>query len=93
MWAWAEVRHQAGVGVRRQAVPAHLEPEVVELGGAQPTLDEGPAVDAGRGVALEEDLVADAADVLAPEEVVEAHLVEGGRAGVGREVPPDGLRP
>ena len=34
----------------------------------------------GRGVALEEDLVAAAAVVLAPEEVVEADLVEARRA-------------
>ena len=44
-------------------------------------------------MALEEDLVAEAAVGLAAEEVVEADLVERGRAGVGREVAADALGP
>ena len=42
-------------------------------------------------MALEVDLVARAPVVLAPEEVVEPHLVERGRAGVGGQVAADGL--
>ena len=42
-------------------------------------------------MALDEDLVAEAPVALAPEEVVEPDLVEGGRAGVGGEVPADAL--
>ena len=79
------------MGVAGQAVAADLVAEVVELALGQPALDEGPGVDAGRGVPLEEDLVAEAAVGLAAEEVVEADLVERGRAGVGREVPADAL--
>jgi len=43
-------------------------------------------------VALEEDLVACAPVVLAAKEVVEAHLVERGAGGVGREVAADPWR-
>ncbi len=50
-------------------------------------------VDAGRGVTLEEHLVAVATIGLAPEEVVEAHFVEGRRRGVGREVPAETVEP
>jgi hypothetical protein len=54
--------------------------EAVELVLGQPALEqEGAGVDAGGGVALEEDLVAAARVVLAAEEVVEADLVEAGR--------------
>ncbi len=69
----------------------HLETEVVEVSFGQPALDEAAGVDAGRGVALEVDLVARTATVLAAEEVVEPDLVEGGRAGVGGEVAADRL--
>ena len=86
-----EVGQRARVRVAGQPVAAHLVAEVVELLLGQAALDEGPGVDAGRRVALEEDLVAEAAVGLAAEEVVEADLVERGRAGVGREVPADAL--
>ena len=94
-----EVRHEPGVGVRREpamlvasgAGPARpdLLAEVVELLLGQAALEEGPGVDAGGGVALEVDLVAGLAVVLAPEEVVEADLVERRRAGVGGQVAAD----
>ena len=79
------------MGVAGQAVAAHLVAEVVELGLGEPSLEEGPGVDARRGVTLDEDLVAEASVALAPEEVVEADLVERGRAGVGGEVAADAL--
>jgi len=44
-------------------------------------------------MSLKEDLVAHPGVVLAPKEVVEAHLVQGGGAGVGGEVPADRLGP
>ena len=84
-----EVRHQARVRVRAQAVATGLAPEVVELLDAQPALEERAGVDARCGVALVEDLVAAAALVLAPEEVVEADLVQGRRRGVRGEVTAD----
>ena len=83
------VGHEAGVRVAGQPVAADLETEVVELLVSQPPLDVGAGIDAGRGVALEVHLVAGGAVVLAPEEVVEADLVQRGRAGVGREVASD----
>ncbi len=84
-----EVRHQPGVRVRAEALAARLAPVVVEVGLGQAPLEEGTGVDARRGVALEEDLVAASRVVLAAEEVVEAHLVQGRRRGVGRHVPAD----
>ncbi len=85
-----ELRHEPRVRVRRQArAGAGLAPEVVELVDAQTPLEERAGVDARRGVALVEDLVARTAGVLAPEEVVEADLVEGRRRGIGREVAAD----
>ena len=86
-----EVGHQPRVRVRRQPVAADLAAEVVELLLGEPALEERPGVDAGRGVALEVDVVAGEAVVLAAEEVVEAHLVERRRAGEGGEVAADAV--
>jgi hypothetical protein len=52
---------------------------VIELVDGQPAFEEGPSVDPRGGVALVEDLVATPLPVLALEEVVEPHLVQGGR--------------
>src|SRR5690606_26595616 len=86
-----EVRHQPGVRVGRQATAVRrvgeLLAESVELRLGQASLEEGPGVHAGGGVALEEDLVAAAWMVLAAEEVVEADLIEARRTGVRRDVP------
>ena len=91
-----EVGHEPGVRVATTARPGRpgalqLQAEVVELVLGQAALQEGPGVDARGGVALEVDLVAGLAVVLAPEEVVEADLVEAGRAGEGGEVAADAL--
>ena len=77
------------VGAEARAGTARLAPEVVELVDAQPALEEGARVDPGRGVTLVEDLVAAGAVVLAPEEVVEADLVERRRRGIRGEVTAD----
>jgi hypothetical protein len=55
-----------------------LLPEVGELVLADAAFQEGAGIDAGGGVALEEHQVAAPGGVYAMEEVVEAHLVEGG---------------
>src|ERR1041384_2931697 len=73
---------------REPFAPLHLAAEVIELAFREPALEERARVDTGRGVTLEEDLVARAAVVLAAEEVVEAHLVEARRRGVGGEGAP-----
>ena len=88
-----EVGHQPRVRVARQAaaVAADLAAEVVEVVFAESALHEGPRVDAGGCVALEVHVVAGVAVVLAVEEVVEADLVEAGRAGKGRQVPTDAI--
>src|SRR5215469_2331544 len=63
--------------------------EPIQLVLGEASFEEGPGVDAGRGVALEEDLVARFAVVLAAEEVIEADLIEAGRRGVGGDVAAD----
>ena len=78
-----EVGHQPGMGVAGQPAAPHLHAEVVELVLAEAPLQVGPGVHAGGGVALEVDVVAGQAAVLAPEEVVEPHLVQRGRGGEG----------
>ena len=90
-----EVGHEARVrvgGHAGRALPGELGrllAEAVHLLLVEAPLEEGAGVHAGGGVALEEDLVATARVVLAAPEVVEAHLVEGRRRGVGGDVPAD----
>ena len=76
------------------AVDLEAEPVQVRLG--QPALDEGPGVDARRSMALHVDVVARfrcrvLGGAVAPEEVVEAHLVERSRTGEGRQMATDGV--
>jgi hypothetical protein len=68
----------------RDLLPESVEPLLVES-----SLEEGAGIDAGGRVALEEDLVSPADVVVATEEVVEAHFVEGRRRGIRREVSTD----
>ena len=86
-----EVGHQPWVRVAAQAgaVAADLAAELIEVGFVQPSFEERACVDARCGVTLEVDVVAGVAVVLAAEEVVEADLVQAGRAGVGAEVAAD----
>src|SRR5262249_56659973 len=75
-----ELGHEPRVRVAREPGTAlHLAPEMVELPLGEPAFEEGARGDAGRGVALEVDLVARAAVVLAAEEVVEANLEQARR--------------
>ena len=82
-----EVLHAARVRVGGQAAAAGraglLLAEAVQVRLIEAALDEGAGVVARRGVTLEEDVVATAGVVLAPEEVVEADLVERCGRGVG----------
>ena len=64
---------------------------MVEVVLGEPTLHERPGVDAGGGVALEVDVVAGVAVVLAAEEVVEADLVQRRRAGERGQVAADAV--
>ncbi len=88
-----ELRHAPRVRVARQAAAVDLAAEPVELLLAEAPLEEGTRVDARRRVALEEDLVAEAAVALAAEEVVEADVVEAGRRRERGEVPAEGVEP
>jgi hypothetical protein len=60
--------------------------EAVEPVLAEPAFEEGARINPRGRVALDEKLVAAAGMRLAPEEVVEADLVQRGRRGVGRNV-------
>jgi hypothetical protein len=87
-----ELAHAAGMRVRRQAVSCagDLSSEEVELLGGQPSFEEGSGIDARTGVSLEEDLVAGdgglAFGSTVAEEVLEPHLPQRQRRGVGRKV-------
>ena len=83
-----EVGHQPRVRVGRQpaAGVGVLLTEAVHPVRRQPALQEGAGVDAGGGVSLDEDLIAAARVGFAAEEVIETHLVERGRGGVGGDV-------
>lgn len=86
-----EVRHQPRVRIAGQAVRRLrlLLAEGVELRFAQPVEQEGAGIDTRGRVPLEEDLVTAQTVVLAPEEVVEAHVVQRGRGGEGGDVATD----
>ena len=73
-----EVRHQFRVRIRRQAVTIDFLTEAVELVLGEAALDEGAAVQAGRGVALEVDQVTAVAFVRGMPEVVHAGADHGG---------------
>ncbi len=73
-----EVWHQPGVRIGGNAVAAGFLTEVGELLLADPALDEGAGVDAGRGVALEIDQVAASVAFRCPEKMVEADFIQGG---------------
>jgi hypothetical protein len=88
-----ELGHEPGMGVAGQPLApvvgrAALLAEQVELLLGQPALEVRAGVDAGRGMTLEEDLVAEAVG-LAAEEVVEADLVEARGRRIRRDVPAD----
>ncbi len=85
-----EVRHQPGVRIGGEAAARVRQflAKPVELIFCQAALQEGPGVDAGSRVTLDENLVARLV-ILAAEEMVEADLVEAGRRGVGGDVPAD----
>ena len=76
-----EVRHQLRVRIRRQAVTIDFLAEAVQLVLGEAALDEGAAVQAGRGVALEVDQVAAVAFVRRMPEVVHTGADHGGHRG------------
>src|SRR5699024_9646059 len=86
-----EVVHVVRVRVGGQAAAAgrarELLAEPVQVVLAQAALQVGAGIHAGGGVPLEVDLVPAAGVVLAAEEVVQAHFVQGGHRSVGGNVP------
>ena len=87
-----EVVEQPGMRIGRQSAD-HLAPEAVQLARIQPPLDICARVDARRRVALEVDQVAALGMILPAKEVVEAHLIQRRRRGIGRNVPADPVAP
>ena len=82
-----EVRHQPRVRVGAQPAPGDLLAEAEQVLLAEPALEEGAGVDAGRGVALHVDEVAPVLLARRVPEVVEADLVERRGRLVGGDVP------
>ena len=81
-----EVGHEPRVRIRGESLSGNdLATEVIELLLAEAPLEERARVEAGGRVSLVEHLVPGTI-VLAPEEVVEADLVEAGGRSVGRDV-------
>ncbi len=81
-----EVWHQPRVRVRRQPTAAGLAAEVVQLLGAEPTLEEGAGVDARRRMALEKDQVAAVVGGRRMPEMRETGLVERHRGLIAGDV-------
>ena len=77
------------VAAEAGAAAANLAAELFQIRLVEATLEKGAGVDARRGVALEVDVVARVAVVLAAEEVVEADLVQARRTREGAEVTAD----
>ena len=73
-----EVRHQPGVRVGRQTLAIDLFTVVIHLLFGQPAFKEGTRINTWRAVALDIDKVATKVAAGRPEEVVEAHFIEGG---------------
>ena len=87
-----EVGHQPRMRIRRQAAARlQLAAEVLELRLVDAPFEIRARVDAGRGVALEEDDVAVVAVAVPAEEVVEADFVERRRRRERRDVAADAL--
>ena len=82
-----EVRHQPGMRVGGQALAFDLAAKVHQLRLAQAPVQEGARVHAGGGVALEVHQVAGKLAVGRAKEVVEADADQGGRRGIGGDVP------
>ena len=64
------------MGIGRQAAGiAEFSAEVFEVFGAQPTFEKGAGIHAGRGMALEEDLISGKIAIGRFEEVILTHFV------------------
>ena len=90
-----EVLHLVGVRVTGQGPHLSVDDvavfltESVQVRLLETPFQEGPGVHARRSVPLEEHLIAPAGVVLASEEVVHSHLVEGRSGSIGGDMPSD----
>ena len=79
------------MGIARQPPGPDFLAEPIEVGLGEAPFQEGSGVDPGRGMALEVDVIAGQAVLLAPEEMVEPDLVEGGGGGEARQMATDAV--
>ena len=85
-----EIAHRTRMRIGRQsALGRELATEVGELRGADATLDEGPRIDAGRGVRLRHDQVTAIVGAACAEAVVEADFEQSRRRGIGSDMAAD----
>ncbi len=75
------IGHQPGVGVGGQAVAIDLATEVIQLLLCQPAFQIGAGVHAGGTVSLVEHKITGMPALVAAEEVVETHIVQGSAGG------------
>ena len=88
-----ELRHEPRMGIGREPVAPDLEPEVVELVARTGDPPRTPARRCPGEAWPWKYTWSPGPVVLAPEEVVEPDLVQGGRAGIGGQVPADRVGP
>ena len=81
------VGQQTGMWVGGQALAVHFLAKVVQLVLRQPSLQEGPSIDAGRAVPLKVDQIAPVRRIGAAKEVIEGDVVDGGRGREAGDVP------
>ena len=85
-----EIGHQPRMGIGgKPAAGLQFAAEIFELLDRKAAFEEGPGIDAGRGMALEINGVAFESGGAGAEEVVEANLEERGRRAVGGDVAAD----
>ena len=78
-----EIRHQPRVRVRRQTLPVHFPTEVIQLLFADTPFQIGPRIHARRRVTLKEHQIPFVFIAGGPEEMVEPHVIQGGRRSEG----------
>ena len=83
-----EAGHQPGVGVGGKPLALRLLAEVMELVLVDAPFQVGTGIDAGGGVALEEDQVTPMVLVTGMEEVIETHVKQGRHRGEAGDMPP-----
>ena len=80
------IRHQPRVRVRRQPIAIHFSAKIIELLFAQTAFQIRAGVDAGGTVSLKEHKITQSAVLVSSEEIVKAHIIQGGAGAKARNV-------